>query len=742
MPFCVVVASHELSAASSMPTVNITAGVPFKIDLNSPADFSGIFLDKKPIHAQNISYLNIDVSGYKSWLSYNPANRTLSGNPGSELAGQKLTLPVTLNTPFNQAIRTSVSLAIVPSYFTQGDFPTIYAAPGDNISFSLSRFFSNSSFEQGGDLDLSMIYEPTDVESFLSLSGGSMLEGTVPADFPTVHILVTFTAFSRVTRSTSHASLPIFITASQSQDRTPRGRWGGLSGNQHSRLVLALAIIFGILGGLCLVGGILAIIRKMARVEDTALTGEEGRNAWSDKDRKWYGLDGTPTRRNKWAGLSPKQSPLEEKIGLGLRRVTERSARNQAGSSSAQSSGVLSKREFFAKLKQTVRYVSDKYSPNRRPFGSGGLTPHTIERPIVVRTKTAPPTVESLPFERVVDAYTENGMTSKVGSINLSHSSSSSTAEYSIPQRRRDFGKPKGRTQVHFDAGTSNYLTRICNHSLSGGLGQSLRPGSRTSLRSNKSATVFSQDSPLLDVIGNVSPTSPAPATLRPRLVPFTSATRVPVPSSSPNSGENAAGFPTVNDIFAGGQRIASQKATIVRIPESSGGGNGVKKSGSGDELKAGLRYVQALGADNQPGAVASPGATSKLRSSFSSLESSNTGHNGLLGSPTEQRVLVTPGQKFRFFVRIPPVSIAARAQGVTTSTPVMLPREYNVKIISGQPLSQLHVDLNGIETRGTAEVTGESTREDIGVVSFGIYAGRNNEVCLAMVVIEVAETR
>lgn len=744
MPFCVVVASHELSAASSMPTVNITAGVPFKIDLNSPADFSGIFLDNKPIHAQNISNLTIDVSGYDGWLLYNPVNRTLSGDPKPELAGQKLTLPVAISTPFNQGIRTNVSVAIVPSYFTDGDFSTIYAAPGDKISFSLSRYFSNSSFEQSGDLDLSMIYEPTDVESFLSLSGGSVLEGTVPEDFPTVHILVTFTAFSRVTHSTSHASLPIFVTASESQDRTPKGRWGGLSGNQHSRLVLALAVIFGILGGLCLVGGILAIVRRMARVEDTALTGEEGRNAWSDKDRKWYGLDGTPTRRSKWAGLSPKHSPLDEKMGLGLRRVPERSAQNQAGSLSAQSSGVLSKREFFAKLKQTVRYVSDKYSPNRKPFGSDGLTPHIIERPIIVRTKTAPPTVESLPFEHVVDAYAAKpfGLASNAGSANLSHSSSSSTAEYSIPQRRRDFGKPKGKTQVHFDEGTSDYRTRINNHELKRSIGQYLRPGSRTSLRSNKSATVFSQDSPLVGVITDVSPTSPAPATLRPRLVPFTSATLVPAPSSSPNSGTNATGFPAVNNLFAGGQRIASQKAKIVRIPESGGGGDGMKKSGSGDELRVGLQYVQALGADNQPGAVASPGATSKMRSSFSSLESSNAGHNGPLGTPTEQRVLVAPGQKFRFLVRIPPVSIAARAQGVTTSTPVMLPREYNVKIISGQPLSQLHVDLNGIETRGTAEVTGESTREDIGVVSFGIYAGRKNEVCLAMVIVEVAETR
>jgi axial budding pattern protein 2 len=116
-----------------------------------------------------------------------------------------------------------------------------------------------------------------------------------------------------------------------------------------------------------------------------------------------------------------------------------------------------------------------------------------------------------------------------------------------------------------------------------------VQPGSRTSLRSNKSTTVFLQDSPLLDIIGKVSPTLPAPTTLCPRLVPFTSTTWVLVPLSSPNSRKNAAGFPTVNDVFMGSQRIVSQKATIVRILESSRGGNGVKKSGSGDELKAGL---------------------------------------------------------------------------------------------------------------------------------------------------------
>ena len=268
-----------------------------------------------------------------------------------------------------------------------------------------------------------------------------------------------------------------------------------------------------------------------------------------------------------------------------------------------------------------------------------------------------------------------------------------------------------------------------------------MRPQSRTSTRSNKSLTVFSQDSPLVGVIADVSPVSPTPAMVRPRLVPFTSSTRVPVPSISPSTGPSAADMPVADSFFADGRRITSHKAQIVKAPVTGAGG--VKKSGSADELRMGLHYVQALGGDNQ-GLITSPGVKSNVRSSFSSLESSVVGKNKKsTGAPTEKRVVVTPGQKFKFIVRIPPISIAARAQGtVSSTTPVTLPREYNVKIISGQPLSQLHVDLNGIETRGSAEVTGESTKEDVGIITFGIYAGQKDEICLAIVVIEVAETR
>ena len=470
MPFNLVVATHELSIQSPMPTINVTSTKHFQISLNSPADFAGIFVDGKPMHAQNISNLDIDVSGHEDWLKYTPLNHTLSGKPRQDLAGQKLTLPVQIETTFNQALNTNVSIAVVPSYFTQGDLPTIYAAPGDEISFNLASYFTGSPFETRGDVDLSMIYEPSDSEPWLRLAGGSLLEGTVPQDCPTMHILVTFIAFSHITRSTSHASMPIYVTAPENTMKNHRGRWGGLSSGQHAKLVLALAITFGILGGLCLFGGLLAIVRRVARVEDTALTGEEGRHAWSEKDRKWYGLEnGSPaSQTRRWAEkLSPRmfgsKSPVTrhsqqgDRVGLGLRRVHARNGddTNRIGTPSAQSSGMMSKREFFAKLRDTVRYVGDKCSPKRRWTMASEGRSAVIAKPVLIRAKTAPSNTEVLPFEHMIDTYPTNlfGEANNLASTNFTGSPSSSTAAYSIPQRRGDFGKPKPKTQVHFDEG-------------------------------------------------------------------------------------------------------------------------------------------------------------------------------------------------------------------------------------------------------------------------------------------------
>ncbi len=58
---------------------------------------------------------------------------------------------------------------------------------------------------------------------------------------------------------------------------------GGLSGPAHARLVLGLSIAFGVIGGMLGLGILLALFRHCARVEDTALGGQVGQQAWSER---------------------------------------------------------------------------------------------------------------------------------------------------------------------------------------------------------------------------------------------------------------------------------------------------------------------------------------------------------------------------------------------------------------------------------------------------------------------------
>ncbi len=223
-------------------------------------------------------------------------------------------------------------------------------------------------------------------------------------------------------------------------------------------------------------------------------------------------------------------------------------------------------------------------------------------------------------------------------------------------------------------------------------------------------------------LVGVVPPT---PVIARPSPDPFTTV--------DPLTDDNAVG------LFA--TEVASQEGDIVEMPGLTKVVGDINPSNTEDELRMGLRYVQALGADTEPEGTDSPMSSSSAGVSlFSSASRSTIGESSEYLSA--KRVVVIPGQEFKFFVRIPPVSVGARAQGMDTPAIAAVHHEHGVKIISGRTLSRLHVDLNEVETRGVAKITGESKREDIGVVALGVYAGWDYEVCLAVIIIEVAETR
>ena len=455
LPFTVVVADHELAQeATTLPTINISTPDQFKFSLLSFADFTGVLVDGDPIQPSNISTLDIDVSGH-DWLRYDAPSRTLSGSPGANITGSHPQLPVTLTTIFNQSIRTSVTLALVPSYFVLPELPSLHVSRGDVVHFTLSKWFSNSrDDQQGEDANITVAFSPNQPANWLRFYQSSTeLNGTVPLDYDSAedHFTVTCTAYSPVTHSTSHTSFAVYVTDTGHNKSLAPDESNGLSKAAHKRLVLVLFITFGLVGGLCLICGFFAIVRRCARVEDTAALGEEGRHAWSEKDRRWYGVTLSPrgTRIIKKTGRmlnsSPNQlSPAGLPQGrlpnyghpsLGLRRVSERSQ----STGNAQSPAVMSKREFMSRIKETVRQVSDKYSKKQQ---RSSYDRPVIGKPILIPAAEAVYVSPSNPFD---DANSLPGSTFMTGSP------STSTAEHSIPRRRADFAPPRNLAQVHFE---------------------------------------------------------------------------------------------------------------------------------------------------------------------------------------------------------------------------------------------------------------------------------------------------
>ncbi len=221
----------------------------------------------------------------------------------------------------------------------------------------------------------------------------------------------------------------------------------------------------------------------------------------------------------------------------------------------------------------------------------------------------------------------------------------------------------------------------------------------------------------------------------KPRLVPFTNSTRVPVPMPQ----IVAMGVPTPQGGGFTSNRITSQRAKVCKV-DSQGTGAVVElasaptvnRSSTGDELSMGMHYVRTLGVEQLTvqrgagaGATGSSPTTSNLRSSFTSLESSGPLGRGERwgdeGAAARGRALQVPRAG---------ACGGGKAKG------------YYVKLTSGQALPKfVQLDLSGIAAKGVIEMSGVPTPRDIGEMTVGIYAEHDGS-CAASVIIEVVGKR
>lgn len=647
LPFDIVVAAHEMSlATSSLPTINITASTPFNISLTSPDDFVGVLIDGQPVQPSDIIDLNIDTSQYVSWLRYDDRTRTLSGQPPDDLDnGVHNPLPVALTSSVNQTLRTNVSLAIDPSFFTTANLQPILVEPGHNIQFALTPFFSNKTgLGQKADVNLTAEFDPQNAGNYLRFDPlSAQLLGTIPNNTMSAggnysHITVTFTAYSQVTHSTSHTKLPISLTASDyaKQHSAPM-----LSAVARAKLLLGLKIAFGVISGLVGLAMLLAAFRRYARVQDTAAEGDEAKRAWTADEMKWYGIGievgGEPYQgpeNGQGYGWSEEQkSPPNSKygnIGVSLQRVLTRTTSNHStflpNILSPQSPGMIRKADFVGKLKATARKVSDGYrsvsdryrrvvgigtEPRRPPISKPTLVMTTEPRasrlatgdindlPIAVQEALGvrPPSHRPpLPFEDM-----DFGQNAPSGMTSINNSPSSSTGGRSIPRRRADFAPPKGplpptpperaHTTKHAHnpsvASSTMSMASVHTHEAEAVIQTAARA---TSVRSAASGVSFASE----------DARAAALEVGRPRLVPFTSSNRVPVPKLSGDSNTQPAD-PSIDTTGASNKgastkRVPSQMAKVYR--GTSGAGLPPAPERSADDLSIGIEYVRALGDD------------------------------------------------------------------------------------------------------------------------------------------------
>ena len=679
--FDVVITAHEVHMYSQgLPKINITSSDTLDVSLNSPTFVAGVFVDNAPLDLQDLVSLEIDVSPY-DWLQYDERSRRLTGQPSKDCSTwDGADLSVVLTTTYNQSLHTQVKLACVPSYFPQDTLPAISAAPGRDVYFNLAPFCSGST----QDVNLTASYVPAEASSFLHFDTASaILSGSIPSSGKLDYSLVTvsFTAYSPLTHSTSHSSLPISLTTTGHEypqpTTTPSFRVS------RRKLALGLGIALALSGGLLVLGLILAALRCLARPPDDALTGAAATQAMTESDRRWYGIgDGDQTEdRGDSAekGYDAHANGRWGELGIGLSRTMTATSSNDERT--LASPGQLSKGEFLGRLRSTVRKVSNRYRGARKS---------AIGRPVLVLS-ASDPRVLGTPAIPALAGYEPMGYSGIASSLHGSPSSSS--GERSIPQRRADFAPPRVPAPV------AAPIT-------SGSLDSDVSLSSDSSTRSHATEAVVQRATRARSIGGRRRQSRADNDGGRARVVPFT-ASRTP----AAHDGETGpgSGIPPP-------ARAPSLSASVMRVVAPSGGGGSASEA---DELHVGLHYVRALGEDARDGS-----------GSFSSVESSHPARSSIgsggAGRRSEVlRVLVRVGERFRFRL---PVRAGASVGGLTA------------RRVSGELLPAfLYADLDvtrGDKHRDTVKFWGVPRADDVGNVHVGVYTA--NRECVAEAVIEV----
>lgn len=317
--FRIVIGSHSFVLVDPLPQINATARD--QISYNIP--ISGLRLDGNSVSAANITDVSVDLSN-NTYLSYDASSRTISGTLPSELPNTgDLELPVTFTSAYNNTLIANITLNIIPQLFASNALPSYNITGGKPFTGDLSQYLISSS------ASYTAAFTPSSASQWLRFDNGTRkLTGTPPA-MNGENVSVNITAQDPISGITESSSLSLRYTGASGALQPGHG---GLSNGAK----IAIAVIFGILGGLILLGIILFLCKRYCNKdehEDNDTATAAGAGGYAEKSKEKNVPLGTPISTARLSTSSTESDRLSQAIAAAELSVANALAQEQGSHS-------------------------------------------------------------------------------------------------------------------------------------------------------------------------------------------------------------------------------------------------------------------------------------------------------------------------------------------------------------------------------------------------------------------------
>ena len=267
--FSIIIGSHSLVLSQPLPSINATA----KEQISYSIPISGLTLDGVSISAGNLTNVTVNLEN-NTYLSYDSTSRIISGALPSELPSTNdIYIPVYFTDTFNDTVVGNVTLHIIPQLFSNGTLTTYNITGGHAFTDDLSSSLISS------DSSYTAIFTPSNASSWLKFNNATKQISGTPPTLGGESVFVNLTGQDARTGITESAGLSLFYTDAPSKaQQTPTPLPSSRPSNGHglsNGAKIAIAVVFGILGGLILTAIILWLCRRYCAAADDHMVDDE-----------------------------------------------------------------------------------------------------------------------------------------------------------------------------------------------------------------------------------------------------------------------------------------------------------------------------------------------------------------------------------------------------------------------------------------------------------------------------------